>query len=174
MNNVLSSTQVIQAILAPAVMISASALFFLGLSARYIAIITRIRLLNDEKRHLAREFNRPSLAESEEIERFMNITHQIHVLMRLAWLVRISILCHICAVILFVLTSFTLGLDFFIDHETTKQIPLFIFIGGMIFVLGGVTSTGLDILKSYPVVLLEVQNVERYHQNHQNQNHPEK
>ena len=49
-----TAIQAIQAILAPALGISAVGLLLLALMNRYSTIVNRIRLLNDEKRRFAR------------------------------------------------------------------------------------------------------------------------
>ena len=46
------AVQAIQAILAPAIMVSACGLLLLGLLNRYTVIMARIRALNDERRRL--------------------------------------------------------------------------------------------------------------------------
>ena len=51
----ISAIQAIQAILAPALGISAVGLLLLGLSNRYSTIVNRIRLLADEKRRITRQ-----------------------------------------------------------------------------------------------------------------------
>lgn len=161
MNSPLTATEAIQAILAPAVTISSSALFFLGLSNRYVALITRIRLLNDEKRQLHREFLAQPLTEDNQ-ERLTSIDHQIPLLVKMAWLVRIAILFHILAVASFVLASFCIGLNFFIGTQPIfQQAALYLFILGLLGVFCGAVSTGLDILISYPVVLLEVHEIDK-------------
>lgn len=152
----ITSTQAIQAIVAPAVMISSSALFFLGLSSRYIALLTRIRLLNDEKRHLNKKLlEKGELAPSEN-SRLLHINTQINDLLRATWYVRNAILCHILAVICFVLTCFAIGASFFVSHSLFRGSALYPFLFGMLLVLCGVICMALDIFISSSVILVEV------------------
>jgi hypothetical protein len=152
----ITSTQVIQTILAPAVMISSSALFFLGLSSRYVALLTRIRLLNDEKRHHHRQLAElGKLPEFDRI-RLSHINTQVNALLRATWYVRNAILCHILAVICFVLSSFAIAINIPISHNLIQRIPIFLFLGGMFLVLCGVTCMALDIFISSRVILVEV------------------
>lgn len=152
----IASTQIIQTILAPAVMISSSALFFLGLSSRYVALLTRIRLLNDEKRHHHRQLaEQGKLAEFDRI-RLSHINTQVNALLRASWYVRNAIMCHIIAVICFVLTSFAIAINFPISHRFIQGIPIYFFLSGMFLVLCGVTCMGLDIFISSRVILVEV------------------
>jgi len=152
----ITSIQVIQTILAPAVMISSSALFFLGLSSRYVALLTRIRLLNDEKRHHNRQLvEQGKLAEFDRT-RLLHINTQLNALLHATWYVRNAILCHILAVICFVLTSFAIAINFPITHRLIQGIPIYLFLSGMFLVLCGVICMGLDIFISSRVILIEV------------------
>lgn len=65
-----------QTILAPAVMTSASALFLLELNTCYVALITRIRLLNDERSELLHPIQEPIEHGSIESDRLLRIEHQ--------------------------------------------------------------------------------------------------
>ncbi|MFB2923013.1 MULTISPECIES: DUF2721 domain-containing protein [Aerosakkonema] len=154
--NAITSTQAIQAILAPAVMISSSALFFLGLSARYIALLTRIRLLNDEKRNLNKLMTKQGQLDESDNIRLLHIITQVNILLRAAWFVRNAIMCQVLAVICFVLTSLSIGINFFFSTNLIQGLPLYLFTGGMFLVLGGVTCMVLDIFISYRVIIIEV------------------
>ena len=50
-----SIVQIIQAMLAPGLMISACGLLVLGMNNKYSIVVNRIRLLNEERRKLKRE-----------------------------------------------------------------------------------------------------------------------
>lgn len=152
----ITTTQVIQNILAPAVMISSSALFFLGLSSRYVALLTRIRLLNDEKRHYHRQLTEQERLAEFDLIRLEHINTQLKALLRATWYVRNAILCHILAVIFFVLTSFAIAINFPISHRFIQGIPIYLFLSGMFLVLCGVTCMALDIFISSRVILVEV------------------
>ncbi|MBD2311822.1 DUF2721 domain-containing protein [Desertifilum sp. FACHB-1129] len=149
-----SATQAIQAIVAPAVMISSCALLFLGLSARYVAIITRVRLLNDEKRQLLYQLIAYPTGQDRE-RRLLNIDRQLQILVRLTWFVRNAILCQITAVTFFVLACFAIGIEF-LAGIMTRNLPLYLFSLGMLAVLSGVTFMGCDIFNSYRIIQLEV------------------
>lgn len=152
----ITSTQAIQAILAPAVMISSCALFFLGLSNRYIALLTRIRLLNEEKRNLNYKLIEVGELKKAENNRLFHINTQVNALLQSTWHVRNAIMCHIVAIFCFVLTSFTIGVNFFLAYSLIVGISIYLFISGMFFVLSGVICMGLDIFISSKVILVEV------------------
>lgn len=153
----LTVTQVIQAILAPAVMISSSGLFFLGLNARQSSLLNRIRLLNNERRIIAKELMHQGQFDSGEDIRFLSLEHQLNNLLRRAWYVRNSTLCDTLAVVFFVLTSFAIALHFFMGITLLAQLPIFLFITGMFLVLVGVICLAIDEVIAYSVILLEVQ-----------------
>ena len=154
--NAITPTQAIQAILAPAVMISSSALFFLGLSNRYIALLTRIRLLNEEKRKLNQKFREIGELEVTDNNRLFHINKQVDALLVATWYVRNAIMCHVVAVICFVLTCFAIGANFFISTKLIQGTPIYLFLGGMLLVLSGVICMALDIFISSRVILVEV------------------
>ena len=153
----LTITQAIEAILAPAVMISSSGLFFLGLNARQSSLLHRIRVLNNEKRTLSRELmHHDHFAKGEDI-RFCSLEHQLSHLVRRAWYVRNSIICNTLAVAFFVLTSFAIAIHFFMGNDRFfDTLPIYFFITGMFLLLVGVICLALDELIAYSVILLEV------------------
>lgn len=158
--NILTSTQAIQSILAPAVMISSSGLFFLGLNARQSSVLTRIRLLNEEKRRIIREVYKTEEHVYCDDIRCFSIDHQLNVLLRRAWYIRSSIICHTLAVAFFVLTSFAIAFNFLLSHFWLHQITLYLFILGMSLILSGILCLGIDEYLSYSVILIEVKKEE--------------
>lgn len=156
MDSSLTATQTIQAILAPAVMISSMGLFLLGLNARQTSIFSRIRLLNEEKRKIVREIDRGQEAEYCDDLRCLSIDRQLHSLQLRAWYIRNSFICHTAAVAFFVLTSFGIGLTFILSTTFIQVVSLYLFIIGMFLVLAGVICVGIDEWIAYSVILIEV------------------
>lgn len=156
MHSTSAATQAIQAILAPAVMVSASALFLLGLNARYVAIITRIRLLNDEKRKLHCDLDAHDELSRAECDRLLSVEYQLDVLQQTAWYLRNSILCQVLAAFLFVLTSCFIGLYFITSVVMAEAVSIYLFMAGILLLLSGITFLGLDIFNSYRVISIEV------------------
>ncbi len=151
-----TATESIQALVAPAVMISSSSLFFLGLNARHSSLLSRIRLLTDERRKLTREINHNQEVEREEQLRLMSVKSQLRFLLRRAKYVRNSVFCNIIAATLFILSSLAIGLDYLLENPVSQDFPLSLFVLGMLMFLGGVTFTGVDELISYSVILMEM------------------
>ncbi len=151
-----TAIQAIQAILAPALGISAVGLLLLSLSNRYSTIINRIRLLNDERRKFSRQLGeKGDLAYPDNI-RFMSITKQRQELLLRSRYVRNAILSMLSAVGLFVLSSVTIAFNLFMSNDLFRAIPLIIFIIGMISVFIGIVFYGMEVLRSFKIILLEV------------------
>ncbi|HUK29059.1 MAG TPA: DUF2721 domain-containing protein [Candidatus Acidoferrales bacterium] len=147
----------IQDVLAPAVMITGVALLLLTFTARHSVLVNRIRLLDDEKRHLnERLASSKNLDKTEEV-RLKSIKDQLNLLLsRLAY-VRNGMLCLLLAVLFFVLTSFSIGLSLFpIPSESTQIAISVTFTLGMLLVLAGVAFLALEIFVSDKVIVVEV------------------
>lgn len=151
-----TALQAIQAILAPALGISAVGLLLLGLNSRYSNIINRIRLLNDERRR----FNK-LIAENVELSftdnaRYLSIRSQTNGLLERSKLVRNAILLYQLAIGLFVVTSVMIGMNSFLPTDAPQRVTLVLFISGMLCVLGGVINAALEIYRSHRIVLIDV------------------
>lgn len=153
----ISATQIIQAILAPAIMISSCGLILLGLQNRYSFIVNRIRLLNDEQRRLQKQLVSGKELEYSENIRFHSVRQQVQELTIRAFILRNAILFEIIGAIFFVLTSLLIALFFFIPNKFVQILPIFSFLTGLVSVLIGLLFFGRDILKAYKVIKLETQ-----------------
>jgi hypothetical protein len=153
LETIVDAIQAIQAILAPAVMITGVALLLLTLNARHSSLVNRIRLLNDEERRLRRKSG-----ELDELDnaRLRSIRNQIDQLLPRLRYVRNGMLCHLLAAIFFVLTSFSIGLGYFsVSSALTQTMINITFIIGMLLVLVGVAFLAAEIYVSYRVILIE-------------------
>jgi hypothetical protein len=145
--------QAIQAILAPAVMITAVALLLLTSNARHSSLVNRIRLLNDEERGLRRKGDK---LDDLDAARLRSIENQINQLLPRLLYIRNGMLCHLLAAIFFVLTSFWIGLGYFsVSSAVTQAIINVTFVVGMLLVLIGVAFLAVEIYVSYRVILIE-------------------
>lgn len=148
--------QAIQAILAPALGISATALLLLSLQNRYSLIINRIRLLNEERRELSGKLvEKNELGYAENI-RHISVVNQIQKMLDRCREVRNAIILIQISILLFVVTSVLIALNLFVHISLLGYLPLLSFVTGMIFVLAGVTFSSRDVLNSYKVTELEV------------------
>ncbi|MDP2808218.1 MAG: DUF2721 domain-containing protein, partial [bacterium] len=91
----MSVINVIQAMLAPGLMISACGLLVLGMNNKYSMVVNRIRLLNEERRH--DEAGEKGMSEKHR-QRRDNIGAQLELLRVRIRLVRNSVFCYSLAV----------------------------------------------------------------------------
>src|ERR1043166_607265 len=98
--------QSISVAMTPAVLFTASALLLAGLQNKYSTLIQAVRVLNDERRRLLQQ---PSLAAWENT-RIESIVRQIPHLLWRAKLVRNAVFTLYLGTLLFLLSSFFIGL----------------------------------------------------------------
>jgi hypothetical protein len=147
--------QTIQAILTPALMISACGLLLLGLNNRYAIVISRIRQLNDEKR---RKLIDPEAIDREYVDalRFESVLQQIPSLLSRVNYLRRSLMLLWVGVIGYLLSSLLLGLGLFFGLHTAA-FAVWIFLLGLVSTMIGVLFALLDITLAYKVLKLEVE-----------------
>lgn len=151
----LTVTQVIQLMLAPAVMINACGLLILGINNKYSLVVNRIRLLNEEKRRLAlraadRQFS------YEENVRLESIGMQLERLIVRVRLVRNCVLCYTAAVGLFVTCSLLIALDYYVHSSYLQNVIIAAFLLGMIVVFTGLGFAFMETKKGFDIVQFEV------------------
>jgi hypothetical protein len=150
-----AAQQIIQAILAPVLMISACGLLLLGLNNRYTSVVNRIRLLNDEKRR--------KLASPDEIDRdyvdmlrFESVMRQIPSLLQRANYLRRALFFLWITVGCALLSSVSLSTDLLIDvHGAVVAVAIFVF--GIASAVVGVVFALLDIAVAYRVLTFEIE-----------------
>lgn len=151
-----TAIQAIQAILAPALGISAVGLLLLMLNARYSTIVNRIRLLNDEKRRYHRLITENVDLSYAENSRYISIRNQTEGLFMRSRLVRNAILLLHLGIALFIIASVMIGMNFFFPAQTLYGMTLLTFMAGLLCVLGGTINAGLEIHRSFEIVEIEV------------------
>ncbi len=151
----LNALQIIQLMLAPAVMISACGLLLLGINNKYSLVVNRIRLLNEEKRRLMMKIGEKTPSTQDNV-RLESIAIQISALVYRAKLVRNSVLSYTLAVALFVLTSLTLGISSVLSLGKLNFIIIITFLLGMCCVFLGVIFAGFETVKGYNIISYEV------------------
>jgi hypothetical protein len=133
--------QAIQAILAPAVMLTAVALLLLSMNSRHSTLVNRIRLLDDEARTLKKKRR---LLEVDSL-RLSNIEKQQQLLLPRIKYIRNGILSLSLSAIFFVLTSFWIALGYFPVPTGMSQIMIHVtFLSGMFLVLCGVLYLAVE------------------------------
>ncbi len=150
-----SIVNVIQAMLAPGLMISACGLLLLGMNNKYSLVVNRIRLLNEEKRRYSTKADEKGFNYEEEI-RLKSISTQLNLLHYRIMLVRNAVLFYSIAVGIFVITSLCIGLEFATHLHQFELFILGFFSLGMIQVLVGVIFAALESWKGYRIVSYEI------------------
>jgi hypothetical protein len=149
---------VIQAMLAPGIMISACGLLLLGMNNKYSLVVARIRLLADEKRKLITPPKHGNLNSVEE-NRLNNINTEIELFAFRVVLVKKAVTSYYIAVALFILASLLIGLNFLFALKVTDILALVSFLAGMISVVVGVYYAALEIKRGLEIVKIEIVNV---------------
>jgi len=148
-----SVIQIIQLILAPAVMINACGLLLLATSNKYSSFLNRIRLLNEEKRKL---FKKAGEKNFEEMQLLESLSRQLGHLIQRAMLVRNAVMCYTGAIALFILTSLLIGFGFLIKGFESDSAVMIAFLVGMMAILAGVIFSFLDAKRGYEIVRFDV------------------
>jgi hypothetical protein len=151
----LNALQIIQLMIAPAVMINACGLLLLGINNKYSVIVNRIRLLNEEKRRLMVKIGEKPLSTDDNV-RLESIAVQIAALVFRAKLVRNSVLAYTTGVALFVFTSLLFGVSAFLSIGKLNFFIIASFLLGMLSVLIGVVYAGIETKKGYDIIHFEV------------------
>lgn len=154
-NVTLNAVQIIQLMLAPAVMINACGLLLLGINNKYSLVVNRIRLLNEEKRRLMIKIGEKSPTTDDNV-RLESIAVQINALTYRAKLVRNTVLCYTTSVALFVTTSLILGVSSVLSLGKLNFLIITTFLLGMTFVFIGIVFAGLETKKGYDIISYEV------------------
>lgn len=149
---------VIQAMLAPGIMISACGLLLLGMNNKYSIVVARIRSLNDEKRRLITPPRSANLNENE-VNRLNNINMQVELFAYRIVLVKKAVTSYYIAIGLFILSSLIIGLNFLWNRQFIQIIALIAFLAGMISVVVGVYYAAQEIKKGLEIVNIEITHV---------------
>lgn len=142
--------------LAPAVMINACGLLLLGINNKYSAMMSRIRMLNEEKRRYMNKVKDNKDLDYLETTRFQSIVKQIKVLLSRLRLIRNSILSLTIGLFLFILTSILIGIEALVGLNVTKYIFIATFALGMILVAIGLVYLLKDTMKGYNIINLDI------------------
>ena len=152
--NIQTAGKTIQAILAPAVMVTACGLLLNGMLAHYTAINARIRALAAERLRLA--LATPA-AEDEMFarERVAQIDHQVPMLIRRHRLVHHAILLANTAVVTLILSMFVIGAAALADSGPIGTGALCIFLAGTGCLLASAGFMAVEVRSSHASVAYE-------------------
>ncbi|MCD4833380.1 MAG: DUF2721 domain-containing protein [Bacteroidales bacterium] len=148
-----SIVKVIQAMLAPGIMISACGLLILGMNNKYSIVVNRIRLLNDEKRKILYLDKRME----NDIRRENIIRVQIDRLNERVRIVRNAVFAYSFAVACFIISSLCIGINLYTQSDEVEVLILIFFLTGMLTVFIGVVLAANESLKGYKIVRIEIE-----------------
>ena len=149
---------VIQAMLAPGIMISACGLLILGMNSKYSIVVARIRALTDEKRKLITPPNHGNLTPVEEV-RLKNINMQIELFAYRIVLVKKAVTSYYIAVAFYIFSSLFIGLNLLSTQNLIQSIALIFLLSGMLSVIFGIYYAAREIKKGLEIVKIEITNV---------------
>jgi hypothetical protein len=148
----------IQAMLAPGIMISACGLLILGMNNKYSLVVNRIRTLNEEKRKFAKTADTKEFEYFDEM-RLKSISMQLQSLYQRLYLVKNAVVCYSAGVAAFVVTSIWIGLGLIMTKTEFINfgiLSLIFFVIGMIIVLAGVIFAARESVKGFQIVGFEL------------------
>jgi hypothetical protein len=147
--------QIIQAMLAPGIMISACGLLLLGMNNKYSLVVNRIRLLDDEKRRLKGNIRNNEMTSFDE-PRLRNINSQLLLFEYRVKLVRNAVLSYSIAVALFIGSCLAIGMNSFSSFTFAAIPALILFLLGMLSVFIGVIFAAMEMRKGYEIIEIEI------------------
>ena len=149
--------QLIQGMLAPGLMISACGLLLLGMNNKYSLVVTRIRLLTEEKRKI---FHLDKIDEDNS-NRLSNIELQISHLIGRISLVRNAVFSYSLAVALFIVSSVLIGITINTFEQRFDWLIVSFFYAGMFAVFVGIIFAAIEVWKGYRIVKIEISEVHK-------------
>ena len=148
-----SIVKLIQAMLAPGLMISACGLLILGMNNKYSIVVNRIRLLNDERRRILHLENK--IEDDRRRENIIRI--QIDRLNERVKMVRNAVFAYSFAVGCFIIASLFIGINLYTQSDEVEFFSLTFFLIGMITVFIGIVFAANETLKGYKIVSIEIE-----------------
>lgn len=147
--------EIIQSMLAPGIMISACGLLLLGMNNKYSLVISRIRILDDEKRRLMAKKRDQQLSDIED-SRLKNIGVQLPKLAYRIKLVRNAVIFYSLAVGFFIISCLFIGFNIINPQFNISQLAIIAFLLGMLSVLTGIGYACREVMKGYQIVMIEM------------------
>ena len=152
MTGITQAIQAIQAILAPAIMISACGLLLLGMQNKYGRIIDRMRGLTRERLELVRRRTAPVCD-----ARCAAVEHQMPDLFLRSRLLHNAVFLLYCAVIAFVADTFVIAVGLLVVSMAVTAAAVVLFLVGMLLVLLSMIQAAEEIRISTRAVIYETE-----------------
>jgi len=139
--------EIIQAMLAPAIMISACGLLLLGMNNKYSLVINRIRTLNVEYRGL--DLDKQERKDCIHLQ-LPHLENRMRMIKNTVWLYTVGIA-------MFIFTILSIGLYIYFDVEILSGISMLVFVAGMLSVLAGVFYAAHEVRLGYQILEIELE-----------------
>ena len=136
--------QIIQALLAPVVMISACGLLCVALYNRLASIVTRLRQFHHERLKVYTEFPGRAGAERDALNlRFKGLEHQAHHMLERGRMMRSSLMCMVTCVLSMTVCSLLIGISLIVEHSYPFAVAMFVL--GLLLMSAGVVLALLEL-----------------------------
>jgi hypothetical protein len=139
--------EIIQSMLAPALMISACGLLLLGMNNKYSLVINRVRTLNLEYRGL-----------DEPNEQRRNcIRTQLPLLENRMRMIKNTVWLYTVGIALFIFSVLSIGLYIYTSLSFVSELSMAFFVGGMLSVLAGVIYAANEVRLGFRIMQIELE-----------------
>jgi len=145
----------IQATLAPGVLISSCALLCLVIQTRYGRVVDRIRMFNQEHNDLT--MNRASKYGSDKERRIDELKTEVKMLMKRGNYLKLSLFGLFSSILAFILTSFLVFFAYLLGTSEIDPLAIVTFSAGLILLIAGVLYAVGEVAISYAAVVYEVE-----------------
>ncbi len=152
-----TAQQTIQAILAPALLISACGLLLLGLNNRYATVVGRLRALNDEQRRRIAHEETTGTGGYFDTVRLESIVRQVSSLLHRANFLRKALIFLWIGVFTYLFASLCLAAELMVLTGVFSTIAVIVFMIGVLSAAVGVLFALLDISLAHKVLILETE-----------------
>ena len=136
--------QIIQALLAPVVMISACGLLCVAQYSRLASVVTRLRQFHHECLKVYTDFTGRAGAERDALNlRFKGLETEAHHMLERGRMVRNSLICMVSCVLSMTVCSLLIGLSLTVDHSYPFAVAMFVL--GLLLMSAGVVLALLEL-----------------------------
>jgi len=157
----MSVVEIIQSMLAPGIMISACGLLLLGMNNKYSLIVSRIRIIDEEKRKLMLNSKRENFSEMDNT-RLNSINNQIYKLNKRLRHVRNVVVFYTIGIAFFILSSLSIGYSYIYEESNFSNVSLILFLIGMFSVLLGIIFACVEVIKGYKIIQIEIEDTDKF------------
>ena len=147
-----NSSQLINSMLVPGIMIVATAILLISANEKYSNIVSRIRRLKESKSQIQLS-GKNANEDGKQIDIIeLQLSHLIH---RIS-MVRITIVSFSSAVLLFTVSAVLIGIRPNVNINGYFWVALGFFFGGLMAIINGIVFSVIEVFKGYRIVHIEI------------------